>query len=145
MNIQVDQMSERDLVDVQRLAEQLGYPITLDDLKSRYQTLTLLPQHKFYVARIKDSKVIGWIHVGEEMSSLLTGDRADIGALVVDYEYRSKGIGRLLLAAAEVWARSKGLRLLRVRSNTKRGDAHRFYQREGYQLIKSWNLFTKDV
>lgn len=145
VQVDVDDMQEPDLVDVQKLAEQLGYTLAFEDLKSRHQTLSRSIHHKLYVARTSEARVIGWIHVGQEMSSLLTGERADIGALIVDSEHRSNGVGRLLLEKAEAWARSQGLRLVRVRSNTKRTDAHRFYQREGYQQVKAWNLFTKQV
>ena len=79
------------------------------------------------------------------MGSLLSDQGADIGALVVSAEARSHGIGKLLLAEGEFWARSKGFKSLWVRSNTKRTNAHRFYQREGYRFVKSWNLFTKDL
>lgn len=141
--ISIREMHERDLPEVRGLAEQLGYPVDLDILSQRFSVIDSSTLHKLFVA-CDDEKVIGWIHAGREMSSLLVEDRADIGGLIVDSKYRSKGIGANLLEAAEKWARSQDLNLVRVRSNIKRTEAHRFYQRQGYNLAKSWHLFTKE-
>ncbi|MBK9322334.1 MAG: GNAT family N-acetyltransferase [Bdellovibrionaceae bacterium] len=140
--ITIREMREDDLSAVRGLAEQLGYPISLADLSQRFAWLNKSSDHKLFVA-CTDAAVIGWVHVGKEMSSLLAADRADIGALVVDTQVRSQGIGANLMMAAEKWATDKNLKLMRVRSNMKRTDAHRFYQRQGYEIVKSWHLFTK--
>jgi GNAT superfamily N-acetyltransferase len=62
---------------------------------------------------------------------------------VVDEKLRGLGLGAALVKAAEDWAKEKKLSLVRVRSNIIRESAHRFYQREGYHIKKSWHLFTK--
>jgi GNAT superfamily N-acetyltransferase len=140
--ISIREMREGDLPDVRGLAEQLGYPISFDDLSQRFIWINKSSEHKLFVA-CAETRVIGWVHVGREMSSLLAKERADIGALVVDSQSRSQGVGAMLMDAAEKWATSQNLDLVRVRSNVKRSDAHRFYERQGYSLIKSWHLFTK--
>jgi len=89
--------------------------------------------------------VLGWIHLTVETPSLLGEPRADVSGLIVDESHRGSGIGKALLHAGEAWAKSKGLTLIRIRTNTKRTDAHRFYGREGYAIQKSWHLFTKEV
>ncbi|MBK7963373.1 MAG: GNAT family N-acetyltransferase [Bdellovibrionales bacterium] len=142
--IQIDEMKDSDLSEVGELAGQLGYPSSHEDLVRRYHVLRTTPAHQLFVARY-NSKVVGWVHVGQEMSSLLTDERADIGALVVDSKFRSLGIGSLLMKAAEFWAENRKLKRMRVRSNTKRENAHHFYQRQGYEKIKSWHLFTKNL
>ena len=141
----IDIMSEADLPDVRLLAEQLGYPIHLDDLTRRFKFLTNSAENELFVARKGNRHVVGWIHVGREMASLLADDRADIGALVVDSRSRSQGIGAQLLASAEKWAMKNHLKLVRVRSNVRREDAHRFYERQGYRLLKTGHMFTKEL
>jgi len=143
--ISIREMSETDLSDVRVLAEQLGYLSGLEDLTRRFSCLKSSSDHKLFVARSSDGEVVGWVHVGKEMSSLLADERADIGALVVDSKVRSQGIGTILMKAAEEWASEMGLKLMRVRSNVKRSDAHRFYEGQGYGIVKSWHLFTKDL
>jgi GNAT superfamily N-acetyltransferase len=142
---QIDEMGDGDLPTVRILAEQLGYPANITDLTRRYHSILKSQDHKLFVARNVDKQIVGWVHVGKEMSSLLADDRADIGALVVDTKVRSQGIGASLMTAAEKWATGRNLKLMRVRSNMKRTDAHRFYQRQGYEIVKSWHLFTKTL
>jgi GNAT superfamily N-acetyltransferase len=47
--------------------------------------------------------------------------------------YRGRGIGSMMLAAAEERARALGAYRVQLTSNAVRVDAHRFYLREGYE------------
>jgi len=75
--------------------------------------------------------------------SLIEEPHAEVAALVVNENFRGHGIGKSLLQAAETWAKEKQVKLIRLRSNVKRTDAHRFYLKEGYETSKASNLFTK--
>lgn len=55
------------------------------------------------------------------------------------------GVGATLLAAAEAWAAARGHDTLRVRSNVIRVDAHRFYERLGYERVKQSLVFQKHL
>jgi len=68
---------------------------------------------------------------------------AEVGGLVVDSQSRGRGIGRSLMAAAEAWTRERGYSQLMLRSNTIRTEAHRFYQKLGYTIVKSQHKFQK--
>lgn len=57
-----------------------------------------------------------------------------ITALVVAEGWRGRGVGPRLLRAAEEWLRARGAVRAAVNSSTYRKAAHRFYQREGYQI-----------
>jgi ribosomal protein S18 acetylase RimI-like enzyme len=70
---------------------------------------------------------------------------AEITGLVVDSDVRSLGIGSALVGIAEEWARSKGCNGISVQSNVKRDGAHRFYERHGFQHIKTQKAFRKDL
>lgn len=143
--MKIDRMQIDDLPEVLSLAEQLGYPNVTSDVQERYQEISRHDSYALFVARSESSGVLGWIQINAEPVTLLVGARADIAALVVDEGQRGKGIGRELVGEAEKWARSKGLTTIRVRSNVKRTDAHRFYQREGYALTKTANMFVKEI
>ncbi len=142
--MQITEMQPNDLEQVAALASQLGYSCSLNDLRRRYGLIQPRPSHALLVAK-KGTQVLGWIHLTIETPSLLGEPRADVSGLVVDEACRGRGIGKALLQAGEAWAKSKGLSLVRIRTNTKRTDAHRFYGREGYAIQKSWHLFTKEV
>ena len=79
------------------------------------------------------------------VTSLESGLRANIGGLVVDEAHRSSGVGAELLAAAEAWARERAATKMVVRSRVTREGAHRFYEREGYVLVKTSHVFEKPI
>lgn len=56
-----------------------------------------------------------------------------VTALVVDEAERGTGIGKALMRGAEEHCRASGCGLLELTSNTRRADAHAFYERIGYE------------
>jgi GNAT superfamily N-acetyltransferase len=98
----------------------------------------IMSNNYFQIDEMKDGDLPAVRILAEQL-----GYPADIGALVVDTKVRNQGIGASLMTTAEKWATDRNLKLMRVRSNMKRTDAHRFYQRQGYEIVKSWHLFTK--
>lgn len=57
---------------------------------------------------------------------------AQITLLVVDETRRTAGVGRVLVKAAEEWARERGCQRIVVTTALARGGAHAFYERVGY-------------
>jgi GNAT superfamily N-acetyltransferase len=72
-----------------------------------------------------------------------TALQAEIAGLIVDESARGAGLGRDLVAAAGVWARARGCRVIRVRSNVVRERARAFYEREGFVVLKTQRVFEK--
>jgi GNAT superfamily N-acetyltransferase len=70
---------------------------------------------------------------------------AVIGGLVVREDMRGLGVGKRLCLEVEEWARSNSVSLVRVRSQIKRENAHRFYLRDGYSKVKTSFVFEKSV
>lgn len=101
-------------------------------------------QHAVLVAEPVEGKVIGWLHVSVE-PLLETELRAEVNGLVVADDERSRGAGRLLLQAAEEWAREHGCKSMSVRSNVIRERAHQFYARNGYEHYKTQKAFRKAI
>jgi GNAT superfamily N-acetyltransferase len=134
-------MTAADAPLVADLTTQLGYPTSADETASRLAALD--GPHAALVAE-EDGRAVGWIHVAL-VTSLVSRLTADIGGLVVDDASRSSGIGAELLAAAETWARERGASRMVVRSRIARERAHRFYEREGYALIKTSHVFEKSL
>ena len=132
-----------DCEQIARLSEQLGYPTMREQTQHRLADIINDRDHIVYVA-VSNNGVIGWIHALVH-PSLLTDTAAEIAGLVFDEQHRSQGVGEMLMAHAEQWARKNGCHSVRLRSNVKRERAHAFYQRLGYTLWKSSHAFRKDL
>ncbi len=141
--MEIREMRHGDIEEVTKLAQQLGYPNTREEIENRFDAVSRSGDHALFVACEVD--VVGWAQINREAATLLSDPRAEITALVVDEAARGQNIGKLLLAHAERWAKGRSLHIVRLRSNVKRTDAHRFYLREGYDIQKSWHLFVKEL
>ena len=75
------------------------------------------------------TELVGACTVNLDILSVRFGQRARVEDLAVHPRHRSRGTGKLLLAAAKVWARERGA--THLESGEARADAHRFYRREG--------------
>jgi len=126
------------------LATQLGYPASAAEIASRLRSIFPDPAHVVYVAEVPGAGVRGFAHVHAGIA-LESGPRAELLALVTDAALRSRGLGALLVAEAERWARAKGFETLCVRCNVVRADAHRFYERLGFQCSKTQKYFRKSL
>lgn len=126
------------------LAGQLGYETTLDEVTHRLKLLLEKPDQTVYVAVLEDGFVVGWIHL-YVYTTLVSEPQAMVGGLVTDAAYRGQGIGRCLMAQAEVWGRDQGCAALYLKSNIARKEAHAFYESLGYQKIKSQFAFRKEL
>lgn len=135
-------MTVADAPAAARLSAQLGYPILPSVIAERLASIFQEPAHGCFVAEVKGA-VVGWVHVFGVF--MLTSPQffAEIGGLVVDRGARRQGIGRALMAQAEVWAGEHGFAEVRLRSGLHRTDGHQFYQTIGYELAKTSHMFRK--
>jgi GNAT superfamily N-acetyltransferase len=67
----------------------------------------------------------------------------EIGGLVVSKAVQRIGIGSRLVGAAEQWARGIGAEFVSVRSNINRAESHPFYQKLGYEMKKTQQVYRK--
>jgi GNAT superfamily N-acetyltransferase len=59
----------------------------------------------------------------------------ELESVHVRSDWRSRGVGAELLAAAEVIARREGCYRMQLTSRNVRSDAHRFYEANGYVAV----------
>lgn len=123
-----------DTGDIALLNIQLGYPLQTAVLKQHLQKVLSLPANFVFVAEY-NKKVIGWMNV-RIVHTIESGTNCEIYGLIVDENFRNKGIGKTFIARAKEWAAQNGAGKLRVRTNVKRLSAHRFYYREGFKETK---------
>jgi GNAT superfamily N-acetyltransferase len=126
------------------LAEQLGYPVSVDELERRMAAVAENDHAAVLVAGDAGDRPVGWVHV-ELKRTLVAPLTAQIMGLVVDTAFRGGGIGRELLTAAEAWAQSRGCDRMLVGTRVTRERAHRFYAREGYTVQKTSYFLEKSL
>jgi (aminoalkyl)phosphonate N-acetyltransferase len=139
----IREMTLMDAAAAARLSAEFGYPVSHETMERRIAELQKQRDHALFIACL-DDVAIGWIDVGI-VHHLQSEPYGEIGGFVVGEQYRSSGIGKQLIAQAEVWMRGRGLRRALVRSQISRDAAHRFYLREGYGRVKTSAVFEKEL
>ncbi|HTC76451.1 MAG TPA: GNAT family N-acetyltransferase [Edaphobacter sp.] len=139
----IRRLSPDDAEAAAELSGQLGYSCAVEDLRDRIDELSRAADRVAFAA-VVDGQIVGWIDAAMERH-LQSPASAVIGGLVVREDTRGLGVGKRLCLEVEEWARNKSVPLVRVRSQIKREDAHRFYLRDGYRKVKTSFVFEKAV
>jgi GNAT superfamily N-acetyltransferase len=132
-----------DAEHVAALSASLGYPASAEEMRSRIEELAGRSDRAVFAAVLGD-QVMGWADAAVERH-LQSRPAVVLGGLVVRDDVRGRHIGQHLCHAVERWAAQMGVATVRVRSQTKRVDAHRFYLRDGYVQVKTSAVFEKTV
>jgi GNAT superfamily N-acetyltransferase len=141
--VSIRRLTVADAEAAAELSGQLGYSCSAEDLRERIEELSRAGDRVAFAAVI-DGQIAGWIDAAMERH-LQSPASAVIGGLVVRENMRGQGVVRRLCLEVEQWARNKSVPLVRVRSQIKREDAHRFYLRDGYRNVKTSLVFEKTV
>ena len=141
--MEIRRAAAQDAGSLSNLVFQLGYSGTPEDIVRRLAPLTASSSDAVFTA-VDSGSVVGFIHV--RVVRLLESDAfGEIAALVVSEAQRNRGVGHALVEAAEAWAREQRMDRIRVRSNVIRERAKKFYEREGYAVTKTTNVFDKKL
>ncbi|HTA28126.1 MAG TPA: GNAT family N-acetyltransferase [Bacteroidia bacterium] len=143
MEIFIRRISIEDAASINMLSTQLGYPISLQETISNMNQVMGSTDNCAFVA-IMEGKIIGWIHAFKSIR-IETKPFIEIGGLVVDENYREKGIGKALVYTVIEWSKSQKNTSLRVRCNTKRLETHKFYSKLGFRETKEQKIFQVEI
>ena len=137
-------VTREDAGAVAALSGQLGYPVSSEAIAARLERLLGRDDQLVLAAIAEDGRLVGWIHAADQ--DLVESERrCEILGLVVDGRRRRGGIGGRLVAEAERWAATRGLRHMSVRSNVAREESHPFYQALGYGRVKTQQVYRKAI
>ena len=135
-------IAREDAAAVAELSRELGYEVSVEMVAEQIGRVSSRAGNQIAFVACIGCDVVGWIeatityHLQYFPYSL-------IGGLVVREGMRGLGIGKRLCAEVEAWSKEKGVGVVRVTSRSTRGDAHRFYIRDGYERIKTSAVFEK--
>lgn len=120
--------------DAARLTElirTLGHEVSEKDVRKNLGKLKKLGE--LPLVAVEDKKVVGLCGVHRMNPIHRSAPVGRITILVVASEAQKRGIGRLLVNAAEQWCRDKGCGLIEVTSNDRLGRAHAFYRQMDFE------------
>ena len=129
--IAIRQATLVDAAPLARLVSGLGYPTSPNQMQRRLEAILRNADYETLVA-VRQSEIVGF--VGTRIGCLYEQDDryGQIMALAVATDQHRRGVGRLLLQAAETRLVERGARVLVVTSGIPRTDAHAFYEACGY-------------
>jgi GNAT superfamily N-acetyltransferase len=121
-----------DAAEIARLLTQLGHPASTDDVHTRWPEWAK-EGNSALVAESEFGSLLGVCTLHSTRVLHRAKPVGRITALVVEEAERGRGIGRLLVAAAERELLRAGCGLLEITSNARRIEAHAFYESLGYE------------
>ena len=142
-SVYVRPMAEADIAAGRLLLDQLGYDLTATEMRRRYAVIANTTGHAILVAEC-EARPVGLVRLYVR-PALDKPPEVMVQAIVIDAAHRSKGIGKILMSAAESWASERGYDSVALHSNVSRSGAHSFYETLGYQLIATSHLFRREL
>jgi GNAT superfamily N-acetyltransferase len=143
MQMVIRELKLEDAAGVNRLSAQLGYSQSIENTSNQIERILSRNDHAAFVATT-NNEVLGWIHSFQTLY-LESVPFVEIGGLVIDEKHRSKGIGKALINRVKEWCLQQEIHQLRVRTQTKRFDAQRFYAAFGFNEIKEQKVYQLDI
>jgi GNAT superfamily N-acetyltransferase len=120
--------------DAARIAELIGLlEHEIDEKTVRKNLGKLKKLDELPLVATLDKQVVGLCGVRAIVTVHRPAPVGRITVLVVASEAQDRGIGRMLVNAAEDWSRKRGCRIIEVTSNDRRAAAHAFYRHMGYE------------
>jgi len=139
--ITVRPMTKADLGAAEALCETLDYAPSPDDLRSHYESMADSSEHSLMIAEL-GGRVVGFVHVFIKRM-LEDAPQAQVQAIATLPDVQGQGVGSRLLAAAEDWARARGIGAVTIYCAEYRDDTHDFYAARGYDLTVRSSRFQK--
>ena len=136
-----------DAQEIQSISNfELGYDVNLDIVKKQIRRLTNDNKHNIIIGFENEQtrKIIDFVHA-ELYESLYMDTGLNILGLAVDSNFQGQGIGKKLMSAIEDYALENSISYIRLNSNVRRIDAHKFYESIGYVCDKTQKRLIKKL
>ena len=136
-----------DAQEIQRISNfELGYDVNLNIVKKQIKKLTEDSRHHIIIGYENEQtrKIIGFVHA-ELYESLYMDTGLNILGLAVDSDFQGQGIGKKLMSSIEEYALKNNISYIRLNSNVRRIEAHKFYESIGYVCDKTQKRLIKKL
>jgi GNAT superfamily N-acetyltransferase len=143
METMIREITREDAEEVNKLSTQLGYPLTVGQTLQNIEAVISSKDHTAFVA-VYENKIVGWIGAAHAIM-IEVMPHCEINGLVIDQNYRGKGIGKLLIERVSQWAKGEGINTLSLHCNVNRIEARQFYGHIGFKEIKQQSNLVLDI
>ena len=136
-----------DAQEIQSISNfELGYDVNLDIVRKQIRKLTNDNKHNIIIGFENEQtrKIIGFVHA-ELYESLYMDTGLNILGLAVNSNFQGQGIGKKLMSAIEDYALKNNISYIRLNSNVRRIEAHKFYESIGYVCDKTQKRLIKKL
>jgi GNAT superfamily N-acetyltransferase len=131
MGLNVRPAEPRDHARLAALIGQLGYVARESEIAERLAAMRA--EGRVVLVAELDGAVVGCLSTSIMRVLHRPAPVGRISMMVVDETLRNRGIGAVLIAAAEQALAEQGCYMVEITSHVRRTDAHRFYERLGYE------------
>lgn len=142
--VMIREAQQRDADKISILCEQLSRAVAVADVAERLKVYTSNPAEYLFLVAEAGGEVVGFV-CAIIKTEILSGPQARIDGVVVDLNFRGGGVGRKLMEAAEKWAKENSSVTMKLNSNIKRTETHKFYEKLGYTNAKMQYQFKKEL
>ena len=134
IEVHIRKIIDDDFGKLTELIKELGYPSSIKNVSERLSRINSSKCYNTLVAEV-DRKVVGFIGLCKLYAYEFDGEYVRIIALVVNEQYRGKGIGTKLLESAEKWAIDEGATAITLNSGIDR-KKHKSFIRKMVTILK---------
>jgi GNAT superfamily N-acetyltransferase len=115
---------------------------TITDVKRLFEHIMNSGDRKFVVVAESEGTLCGYAYASYEWRAEFCGETMEIVALFVSTQWRSKGVGRALIAALLQKARHRGIRRIRAEVHPGNSAFERTLESSGFDLERRtlWGL-----
>lgn len=137
-SISIREATKEDLAALASLMNELGYSTSLEEMEIRFDNISNHPDYKTFIV-CEEDQIVGMAGVVHNYFFEQNGKYVRLVAFVISHSNRKKGLGKLLLKYVERWAKNSGATsiFLNCGNRDERKQAHKFYQKSGYQIKSS--------
>ena len=130
-NVVIRPAAVTDFAPIARLVSELGYPTSPSQMQRRLEAIFDDHDYDTLVAT-EGEHIVGFVGTRRGPLFEADGQYGQIMALAVAASHHRRGVGQMLMQAAESKLVERGARELVVTSGNHRSGAHSFYESCGY-------------
>ncbi|MEN1935853.1 GNAT family N-acetyltransferase [Paenibacillus sp. 102] len=132
--------TEEQLDEVLPVLQQLRTALTKEEAQSLFRQMKE-ERYQLFSLYNKENEVVSLAGVAV-CTNFYNKNHVFVYDLVTAEAHRSKRYGEVLLSYIERWGKERGCTCITLTSAFPRIDAHRFYEREGYEKV-SYSFYKK--